>query len=344
MSKATLDHVAQRAGVSMKTVSRVVNREPNVRESTKTKVEAAIAELHYRPNPSARNLASRHAHIIGLIYDDPSAYEVPSAGYVVNMQQGALHACRKSHYELLIHPCDYRKGNIDGEIEEIIEYARPAGIVLAAPLSDMPRIVRAIEKTSTPMIRLSPGKPRANELCVVTNDREISAEMTRYLISLGHSKIAYITGHRSHKAVANRFEGYKDAMRQSGLKVSERLVVAGDNSFGSGEIAAEKLLSRKQRPTAIFAANDDMAAGVIRVANRFGIEVPTELSIAGFDDVALARLVFPNLTTIRQPLSAMAELAAAMLIEGRNGKKDKKTIQIVPSSLKIRESTGPAPD
>jgi LacI family transcriptional regulator len=325
----------------MKTVSRVVNREPNVREATKAIVEAAIAELNYRPNPSARNLASHRAHIIGLIYDDPSAYEVPSAGYVVNMQQGALSSCRNSHYELLIHPCDYRKRNIDREIEEIIEYARPAGIILAAPLSDMPRIVRAIEATNTPMIRLSPGRPKPNERCVVTNDREISAEMTEYLASLGHEKIAFITGHPSHKAVTNRFAGFKDGMRRSGLKVSEQLVVSGDNSFGSGEIAAEQLLRRKQRPTAIFAANDDMAAGVIRVANRFGIEVPTELSIAGFDDIALARLVFPNLTTIQQPLTAMAERAAFILIEGAaNGTNG---TEVVPASIVIRESTGPVP-
>jgi LacI family transcriptional regulator len=341
MAKATLDHVARRAGVSMKTVSRVVNREPNVRESTKARVEAAIAELNYRPNQSARNLASQRAHIIGLIYDDPSAYEIPSAGYVVNMQQGALRACRNSHYELLIHPCNYRKRNIDREIGEIIEYARPAGIVLAAPLSNMPRIVRAIEKTGTPMIRLSPGKPKPNELCVATNDREISAEMTTYLASLGHRRIAFITGHPSHKAVANRFAGYKDGMQRSGLTVSERLVVAGDNSFGSGEAAAEKFLRRKQRPTAIFAANDDMAAAVIRVANRFGIDVPTELSIAGFDDIALARQVFPNLTTIQQPLSAMAERAASMLIKGAD--KSANGTEIVPSCIKIRESTGPVP-
>lgn len=339
MSKATIDHVAKLAGVSMKTVSRVVNREPNVRESTKVKVVAAIEKLNYRPNQSARNLASQRAHLIGLIYDDPSAYELPSAGYVINMQQGSLRACRDAHYELLIHPCNYRQANLDAEISELIEQARPAGIVLAAPLSNMPKIVRAIESTGTPLVRVSPGKPRSGQLSVSTNDREVSAEMTRYLASLGHHKIAFITGHPSHKAVANRFAGYKDGLRQSGIKFSEQLVVTGDNSFGSGEVAAEKLLQRKRRPTAIFAANDDMAVAVIRVANRLGIEIPDELSVAGFDDIALARQVFPNLTTIQQPLSAMAERAAFMLIRG-----DQSGVEVVPASLKIRESTGPAPD
>jgi len=343
MSKATIDHVAKLAGVSMKTVSRVVNREPNVRESTKAKVEAAITKLKYRPNPSARNLASQRAHLVGLIYDDPSAYELPSAGYVIRMQQGTLRACRDAHYELLIHPCNYRKKNLGDEINELIEETRPAGIVLAAPLSNMPRIVRAIEDTGTPLIRMSPGKPSLGETCIATNDREACAEMTRYLASLGHERIAFITGHPSHKAVANRFAGYKDGLRESGLKYSESLVVAGDNSFGSGELAAQKLLQRKRPPTAIFAANDDMAVGVIRVADQLGIDIPGQVSVAGFDDITLARQVFPNLTTIRQPLSAMAERAATLLIEGKGNDNANGGTEIVPSSLKIRESTGPAP-
>lgn len=343
MSSVTIEDVAKHAGVSMKTVSRVVNREANVRESTREKVETAIVELKYRPNVAARNLASQRAHLIGLIYDDPSNYEIPSAGYVIELQQGSLRACRDASYELLIHPCNYRKKDIGIEIAELIEQARPAGLILAAPLSNMPRVVRAIEATGTPFVRLSPGKSGNGHLCVGTNDAEISAEMTRYLASLGHKRIAFITGHPSHKAVANRFDGYREGLRQSGLPFSKRLVVAGDNSFLSGEAAARQLLKRKQRPTAIFAANDDMAVAVMRVAQGMGIDVPGELSVAGFDDISLARQVFPNLTTIRQPLPAMAERAADMLID--RGSRDGNTgkIQIVPASLKIRESTGPAP-
>lgn len=341
MAKATINDVAELAGVSMKTVSRVANREPNVRESTKVKVEAAIAKLNYRPNPSARNLAAQRAHLIGLIYDDPSAYEIPSAGYVIKLQQGTLAACRKAHFELLIHPCNYRKRNLDGEIRELIEQARPSGIVLAAPLSNMPKILRPIESTGTPLVLLSPGTPRTKHLTVTTNDREVSAEMTRYLASLGHSRIAFITGHPNHKAVANRYLGYKDGLQQSGLKLSSRLVVNGDNSFESGIECAEKLLTRKRRPTAIFAANDDMAVAALRVADRMGIDVPGQLSIAGFDDIALARQVFPRLTTIQQPLAEMAEEAAALLISKKN--KGNSSGAVVSGKLQIRESTGPAP-
>jgi LacI family transcriptional regulator len=344
MPKATIDDVAELAGVSIKTVSRVVNQEPNVREATRAKVEAAIAKLNYQPNKAARNLASHHSHLIGLIYDDPSYYEIPSAGYVIRMQQGALGACHASNYELLIHPCQYRKKDIGNEIKTLIEQVRPDGIVLAAPLSNMPKIVRAIEATATPLVRLSPGTRNGKQLTVVTNDREISAEMTRYLASLGHTRIAFITGHPSAKAVGNRYLGYLDGLEQSGLKLSERLVMAGDNSIGSGEECALQLLKLTNRPTAIFAANDDMAAGVIRVADRLGIKVPDELSVAGFDDIALARQVYPALTTINQPLSAMAEHAAVALIAAVRGKRPLLGTETVPAKLQIRESTGPAPD
>jgi LacI family transcriptional regulator len=344
MPKITIDDVAELAGVSIKTVSRVVNKEPNVREATRDKVEAAIAKLNYQPNKAARSLASHHSHLIGLIYDDPSYYEVPSAGYVIRMQQGVLSACHASKYELLIHPCQYRKADIGSEIKALIEQVRPDGIVLAAPLSNMPKIVRAIEATGTPLVRLSPGTANGKQLSVVTNDREISAEMTRYLASLGHKRIAFITGHPSHKAVGNRYLGYRDGLEQSGLRFSEHLVAAGDNSIGSGEECAMQLLDLEDRPTAIFAANDDMAAGVIRVADRLGIKVPDELSVAGCDDIALARQIYPALTTINQPLTAMAERAAISLIASVRDKRPLIGSEIVPATIQVRESTGPAPD
>lgn len=343
MPRATIDDVAKLAGVSIKTVSRVVNREPNVRDSTREKVDRAIAQLHYRPNLSARSLASHKSHLVALVYDDPGAYNVPSFGYVIRMQQGMLHACRAATHGLLIHPCNYRDKNVADELKDLIEQTRPDGIVLAAPLSNMPRIVDAITATKTPLVKLSPGQENGKELVVVTNDREISAEMTRYLASLGHSRIAFIAGDPNHKAVARRFEGYKDGLKQSGLKMSEELVVAGDNSISSGEKAAEKLLSLNKLPTAVFAANDEMAAGVIRVAYRRNISVPAELSVAGFDDSALAQQIYPSLTTIRQPLASMAEQAATALIDDPGNGSSLRGTEVVPATLIKRESTGPAP-
>jgi LacI family transcriptional regulator len=343
MPKATIDDVAKLAGVSIKTVSRVVNREPNVRESTREKVEKAIAELRYQPNQAARNLASLQSHLIALIYDDPSAYAIPSAGYIIRMQEGALRACRPAHFELLIHPCRYRDRDVAKQLRQLIEQARPSGIVLAAPLSNLPEIVNAISATGTPMVRLSPGTPGNGKCSVSTNDREISAEMTRYLASLGHTKIAFIKGNVGHKAVGNRFLGYQDGLEQSGLSFSDKLVCQGDNSIGSGENCALRLLQQDDRPTAIFAANDDMAAGVLRVADRLGIDVPSELSIAGCDDIALAQQIFPALTTINQPLTTMAETAATMLIDALRGRTEPLGSQVVSAEIMIRESTGPVP-
>jgi LacI family transcriptional regulator len=342
MARATINDVAELAAVSIKTVSRVVNGEPNVHPSTREKVQKAIAKLNYRPNPSARNLASDRARLIGLIYDDPSAYEIPSAGYVIRMQQGALRACKASSYELLIHPCNYRSRAVCDELRTLIDQFRPAGIVIAAPLSNMPRIVRAVADTGTALVRLSPGGSGTTGQCSVsTTDRAASAEMTRYLASLGHERIAFIKGHPNHKAVAGRWLGYREGLLESGLEVSEDLVIAGDNSFGSGEACGMKLLKRKHRPTAIFAANDDMAAGVIRVADRLGVRIPDELSVAGCDDIALAQQVYPALTTIRQPFAEMAERAATTLISHTRRRQALEGEEIIAAELIVRDSTGP---
>lgn len=341
MSRPTIFDVAKIAGVSIKTVSRVVNREANVRASTRERVEDAIAVLKYRPDQSARNLASHRSHLIGLVYDDPAAYEMPSGGYVLDLQQGALKACKTTLSELLIHPCDFRRKKVAVELKSFIEDTRLSGIILAAPLSNMPKIVRAIKATGTPFVRLSPGNGNDKQLSVSTNDREVCAEMTCYLAGLGHRRIAFISGDPQHKAVANRFLGYKDGLRKSDLEFSGKLVATGDNSFGSGLRCAEKLLMQEPRPTAIFAANDDMAAGVIRAANRLGIGVPGQLSVAGFDDIALAGQIDPALTTIRQPLVRMAGRAAEMLAKG-NG-DDGNGADVIPAAIKIRESTGPVP-
>jgi LacI family transcriptional regulator len=343
MIRATLEDVAAHAGVSIKTVSRVVNKEPNVRQSTMDKVSKAIAELNYRPNLSARNLASQRSHLIGLIYDDPSVYELPSAGYIINMQEGVLRACRAHDYDLLIHPCRYRERSACEEINNLITSARPDGIVVAAPLSNVPRIIRAIETTNTPLVCLSPGKQDTRHNTILTNDQEISAQMVEYLVKLGHKRIAFIAGDPEHKAVANRLAGYRQAIAQAGLNPGKMMVFQGDNSIGSGESAAEKILAAKSRPTAIFAANDDMAVGVLRAAARMGISVPGELSVAGFDDIALARQVYPTLTTVSHPLVEMAEHAAQLLIETKKQGRNFQRVEIIPGKLQIRESTGPCP-
>ncbi|MEM8984504.1 MAG: LacI family DNA-binding transcriptional regulator [Pseudomonadota bacterium] len=343
MTKPTIDDVAYLAGVSIKTVSRVVNREPNVRDVTRRRVESAIVQLNYRPNISARNLASHRSHLVVLIYDDPGTGETPDGGTIVRLQQGALRACHQAGCELLIHPCDVRDKRARPTLQALIERTRPDGVVIAAPLSNIATVIRPFADAEVPYVRLSPGTKSVSEYAVGTDDRAVAAKMTQYLANLGHQEIAFISGHDQHRAVVNRLRGYRDGLANAGIAYRETRVVAGDNTIRSGAAAAERLLARKKIPTAIFAANDEMAVGVIQAANRLGIVVPKQLSVAGFDDSTLARFSSPSLTTVRQPLAQMAECAVAALFADSDGQRPPPGINVIPATLKIRDSTGPVP-
>lgn len=339
----TIEDVALLAGVSIKTVSRVVNGEPNVRPATQLLVETAIRELDYRPNVSARNLASQKARLIVLIYDDPSYYTAPSSGYIINLQQGALEGCKQSGYELLIHPCNFRSRQIGLELTTLIRRIRPTGVIVAPPLSNMSPIVDAVAGSQVPFVLLSPGTRRFRGFAVNTTNRDTCSDMVGHLAELGHRSIAFIKGNPKHRAVGQRFVGYKEGMRKYKLPMLDALIVQGDNSIGSGEDCALQLLQSAEPPTAIFAANDDMAAGVIRTAVKLGIAIPDQLSVAGCDDIALARQVYPSLTTIHQPLADMAQRAARELIEGGSKTTDFVGSALIPSEIRVRDSTGSAP-
>ena len=344
MKKANINDVAALAGVSIKTVSRVVNKEPNVRKDTEQKVLDAIAQLNYRPNTSARNLASKRSYLIALLYDDPGLYENPSSNYVLNLQQGALRICKSETYDLLIHPCNYRDKGLNQEVLTLINNSRVDGFLLSPPLSDQKSLIDTILKTGTPLALISPGDKTAAPLSVYTNDREICAQMTEYLASLGHERIAFIAGHSEHKALYERQLGYEDGLKQSGLKVYNSLIKEGDNSFRCGEYWTHKLMKSKNPPTAIFCCNDDMATGVLRAAHKLNIKVPEQLSVAGFDDIPLAAQIYPALTTIHQPVRSMADRALKILMDKiRNRKSDLHESNVLESSLIVRESTGKAP-
>lgn len=333
---ATIADVARVAGVSIKTVSRVTNNEPNVRDSTRAKVLRAVDELDYRPNASARSLASRRSYLVGLLYDNPSA------SYLVSIQDGALKASRAAGYDLIIHPCSYQDRSLGEEIETMIRQAKVDGLVLTPPLSDMKGIVSLLDEIGIPYVRVAPAEPDDTQRAVYTNDEAVCAEMTRYLFELGHENIGFVVGHPDHGAVLKRYDGYKKGLAECGLQLDERLIAQGYNSFESGVQCAKKLLSLRARPSAIFASNDDMAAGVIRVAHEMGLAIPGELSVAGFDDIPLSRQLWPALTTIRQPMAAMAATATELLLSNIDDKPlAPEFVTTIPSELVIRDSTGP---
>ncbi len=335
MGKATIQDVARLAGVSIKTVSRVSNKEPNVREKTRERVQRVIDKLDYRPNPSARSLAATKSYVIGLLYDNPSA------SYLINIQNGALHTSRAEGYDVVIYPCSYQDPRLVSSITSMISSKSVDGLILTPPLSDMDSLISELDKLGVSFVLVAPADHSNEYRSVYTNDRAVCADMTRHLVSLGHQRIAFIAGHRDHKAVGNRYLGYRDGLKSCGLKVDRRLVRQGDNSFKSGVRCAHGLLALPEPPTAIFAANDDMAAGVMTVAHEMGLEIPGDLSVAGFDDVPLASYIWPALTTIRQPIEEMAAKATALLLRRFRDEAGGDIDHTIDSSLVIRASTGP---
>ncbi|MEM9209658.1 MAG: LacI family DNA-binding transcriptional regulator, partial [Pseudomonadota bacterium] len=301
----------------------------------------AVAELHYSPNQSARSLASRRSFLIGLLYDDPGRYAVPSSGYVIKLQQGLLRACKAANYDVLLHPCNYEDPDIGEQITDLIEQSRVDGLAVAPPLSNIRAVLDAIRAKDKPFVQIAPGAQTSGRLTVVTNDRDVCAEMTSFLASLGHKRIAFIKGNPGHKAVAERYLGYKDGLEANGLPYRETLVCEGDNSIGSGEECAHRLLTQKHRPTAIFACNDDMAAGVLRVAQQMGIAVPGALSVAGFDNIPLAQQIYPALTTVNQPLREMADAGAQALINQLQSRESCGDLITIRSELVLRDTTAP---
>lgn len=337
MARATIDDVAALAGVSMKTVSRVVNKEPNVRASTRQKVEAAIAALDYRPSQSARSLAANRSYVLGLLYDNPSA------NYVIDVQTGALESCRRAGYDLLIHPCCHDSATLTQEILSLVRQNRVDGLILTPPLSDIRTLVQGLVEAQVPFVRLSPTEDKNACPYVQTNDQEAAYDMTCRLLELGHQRIGFIAGHPDHKAVAQRYLGYQAALKENRIRPDRELIEQGYNSFDSGRECAARLLDLSNPPTAIFASNDDMAAGVIIEAHHRGIAMPAELSVAGFDDTPVAHQIYPSLTTVRQPIVEMAGKATELLIKQLKGKSIQMPAAIMSCRILERESTGRAP-
>jgi len=337
MANVTIQDVALRAGVSIKTVSRVLNREPSVRKETRERVQQAIDALKYRPDPSARRLASSRSYLIGLLYDNPS----PS--YVINNQIGVLSQCQSNHYDLLIHPCNYLDAELCDEVVGFIHQTRLDGVILTPPLSDQHALVTRLADEKVAFVCIGRGNPGPCIARVTTNDEDASCALMKHLIALGHRAIGFVKGHPDHQAVQFRELGYRRALAEAGIEVRPEFVVQGYNSFESGLKCAHQPLAANDRPSAIFAANDDMASGVIKAAYELGIKVPTELSVAGFDDVPLASQVSPGLTTVRQPIREMAELAADILLRNIDGRSIDNPELCIESEVVFRGSTAPPP-
>jgi LacI family transcriptional regulator len=336
----TIYDVAREAGVSTKTVSRVLNGEPHVREALRERVTATAASLGYRPNASARALAGSRSYLLSLYFDNPSP------GYVSQVEYGALRACRNSGYHLIVE--ELSGPDVGRRVADLLSTVRTDGVILTPPLSDNAEVIAALQAHGTPYARIAPAPSQGADPAarVFMDDWRGAYEMTAHLQDLGHRDIAFIAGPSNHAAAARRYDGWLAAMRQRGLDPILDPALGrlrhGDFSFRSGLEQGEALLSAASRPTAVFAANDDMALGVMAVAHRLHLDVPEDLSIVGFDDSPSAQVVWPQLTTVRQPVAEMATTAAEMLI-GPRGEAWPGAARQLDFSLVVRGSAGPPP-
>jgi LacI family transcriptional regulator len=333
--KPTINDVARLSGVSKKTVSRVINRSPLLNDETRERVQRVIADLGYVPNPQARALALRTNFLIGLVHDNPNAQ------MVLNVQQGILEALQGTDFAMLVRPVDRGSATMLDDVRHFLERQRLYGIVLLPPISENDALARLCDEVGCRYVRMGSAELDDPDHMVASNDREAVRGAIQYLIGEGHRLIGLITGPHGFRSAAERRQGFEDALAAAGIKLPRSLIAQGNYTFESGLASAEKLLDLTPRPTAIFASNDEMAAGVVHIARERGISVPDELSIMGFDDTPIAAHIWPPLTTVRWPIVSMARAAALKLLANQSDEVAEPSMFL--SRLVKRASVAPAP-
>ncbi len=331
MARIRIKDVAAAADVSVQTVSRVLNDERYVSEDKRRRVQDAVALLNYRPSHAARTLRARHSFQIGLIHDNPSPY------YVYSMQAGVRARCEAGGFRMIVQPCDVYSPTLVADIMGLIDQGDLDGIILTPPVCDVKRVTEMLSRRGIAFVRIQPGDDSRATASTCIDNVQAADDMTTYLSGLGHRRIAMILGHPDYGVTGQRLAGYRRALEGAGIAFEADLVQGGKFDFQSGADAAETLLDLPTPPTAIFASSDEMAAGVLATAHRRGIAVPERLSVAGFDDIDLARFVWPSLTTIRQPTWALGYAAADLLIDPGEAGEERRQ----PHELIVRASTAP---
>ena len=332
-AKLTINDIASMAGVSKKTVSRVINRSPLLNRETRDKVEAIIRETGYVPNPQARALALGRNFLIGLVYDNPHAQ------MILSRQRGVLEALHGTEFELVIRPVDRGSNQVMDDIRGFVSRQRLFGVVILPPMSENDALARMLDEEGCRYVRMGSAVLDDPEHMVASNDREAVAEAVRYLIAQGHRRIGLIAGPHGFRSAKERRDGFELALAEAGISLPRSLIADGQYTFESGQSASESLFDLSPRPTAIFASNDEMAAGVLYAARQRGIAVPEELSIIGFDDTPLTTRVWPPLSTVRWPIVAMGRAAALKLIGTAIGEGSEVNEPSMFSSTLIRRAS-----
>lgn len=324
--KVSIEDVARRAKVSITTVSRVINKVPTVSKKNQAKVEEAIATLKYKPDVSAQRLARGLNNAVGLVM--PGYAGIFHSFYAIELIRGVGHACETLQLDMIFHITNgfnsLNTNSVGGIIfADIIENRRQVETALEAniPCMVINNVVHDLEVNYIGIDNITGGKIAAD-----------------YLISLGHRRIAMVTGNLQTQSGAHRLEGFKQAMDKQKMPIASHAIVEGDYSRRSARLAAEKLLALPERPTAIFASSDDMALEMIAVILERGLRVPEDVSVIGFDDNPSCLFGPVALTTVKQPLFQMAEYAVQHLNNIVAGKRKALVQMVLPPQLIVRDS------
>ncbi len=337
-SPVTINDVAHAAGVSVRTASRVLNQSPKVNAETRARVQEVIRSLNFVPNLRARALASNRSFMLGFVHDDPNA-EIAD-----HMQRGIFIECAKFGYELLVHPVDHTSPQLVEDVMGFVRRSAVDGLIVIAPVSENVELAHALEAHGTPVAAVNSVALDFQRNKIVSREREACALIARHFIELGHREIGMISGPLVQRAARERQIGFVGALAAAGIEIRPENVLEGDWTFESGLECAQRLIASPHRPTAVYAGNDRMAAALIKIALRNGLRVPEDLSIVGFDDSYLARVLTPALTTITRPFEEIGEGAAHWLLASRDAaNEDEALLRFFDLKLTRRESTAPAP-
>lgn len=335
---ATITQVAEHAGVSVKTVSRVMNDYEHISAKMRERVEAAMEELNYTPSSIARQMRLGDTQSIGMLYGDPGG------GYQSRLNHAVLKACSDARRYLAVEL--FEEGNPDWrrQVEAFLDRSKVQNLILVPPMCDSAELHKLLEERHIRTVLISPSRQISGSSSIAMDDRLAATEMTNHFIQLGHRRIGHISGHPGHVAALLRRQGYEEALLNAGIKVDEAIILgAGSFFFKDALSCAEKMLTLADRPTAIFASNDEMAAAVIMVANRLGIRVPEDLSVAGFDNTPISETLWPELTTVAQPFEEIAREAVRLVSDGVKRDLSVSATRVLPHKILYRASTGPAP-
>lgn len=336
--RVTIYDIAKRAGVSYQTVSRVINHSPNVKEVTRQKVDLAITELNYRPNLAARSLPGRRSFVIGFVAPYDPDYLIRDPNLLAQIS-GADAEADEHGYSLLLSTA----GNSANGLNAYKRFARHlvADGALVVETATREAGTSLLKELDCPYVYLGydPGNPDA--YAVHPDDFHGSCQVARYLLEKGHRRIGIINGPPMGAvgAMQGRLDGYQQVLAEAGYSFEPGLMVYGDYTRRSGEVAARQLWALSEPPTAIFALNDRMAMGAIQFLQAKGLRVPEDVAVVGFDDIPAAADFNPPLTTVRQPSREIGQVAARLLFARINGEAiDEKQI-ILESELVIRKSS-----